>query len=48
MSSSKDCFFVDQSIFDSFLEVVPEISFKLDDLDGHKPDDPSEMSVPSF
>ena len=46
MGSSKDCLFVEEPIFDSLLEVAAEISFKLDDLDGHKPDDPSEMSVP--
>ena len=48
MSCSYDGLLVDQTVFDSFLEVATEISFILDDLDGHKPDDPSEMSVTSF
>ena len=48
MGSGKDRFFERKPILRSFLIVVSETIIELDDPDGHEPDHPSKMTVPTL
>jgi hypothetical protein len=48
MGSSQDCLFERKAILSSLLIVLSKTVIELNDPDGHEPDHPPEMAIPTF